>query len=143
MAEKMGMTPEEYQAYSRGATSPAIHSVNEMNGNESDSDKQISIEHVEDEDSSQPVERMLRRELFWKLLGKNFTPQERTIMRLYYYEDRSMKDISDIVGLSESRVSQMHTIILKRLRNKADRNPEYFSDIFGFTEKFKEAAPAI
>ena len=143
MAEKLGMTQEDYQQYSKGAVSPAIHSVNDLNGNESDSDKQISIEHVEDEDSAQPGERMFRREMFWKLLGKNFTPQERTIIRLYYYEERSMKDISDIVGLSESRVSQMHSIILKRLLRTVERNPDYFSDIFQFTNRFKEAAPAV
>ena len=143
MAEKLGMSQEEYQAYSKGAVSPTIHSVNDLNGNEGDSDKQISIEHVEDEDSAQPGERMFRREMFWKLLGKNFTPQERTIMRLYYYEDRSMKDISDIVGLSESRVSQMHSIILKRLSRTIERNPDYFSDILSFTNKFRESASAI
>jgi RNA polymerase sigma factor for flagellar operon FliA len=143
MADKMGMTVEDYRDFSKGASAPAIHSVNDLNGNENDSDKQMSIEHVEDEDSSMPAERMLRKELFSKLMGRNFTPQERTIIKLYYYEDRSMKEISDIVGLSESRVSQMHSIILKRLRQGVTRNPEFYSDIFSYVGGFRDAAPAI
>jgi RNA polymerase sigma factor for flagellar operon FliA len=143
MAEKMGMSAEDYCEFSRGAASPAIHSVNDLNGNENDSDRQMSIEHVEDEDSSQPSERMLRKELFSKLMGRNFTPQERQIFRLYYYQDRTMKEISDIVGLSESRVSQMHSTVLKRLRQGVTRNPDFYSDILPYVGKFRESAFSV
>jgi RNA polymerase sigma factor for flagellar operon FliA len=80
---------------------------------------------------------MMRKELFAKLLGRNYTPVERKIIWLYYFEDRSMKEISERVGLSESRVSQMHGMILRRLRQTAERNPEYFADIWGMISKFK------
>jgi DNA-binding transcriptional regulator LsrR (DeoR family) len=77
-----------------------------------------------------------------KIMGKNFTKQERKIIWLYYFEDLSMKEISDIVKLSESRVSQMHGDIRARLQQKAARNPDYFSDIWSMMSQFKEAATA-
>jgi RNA polymerase sigma factor for flagellar operon FliA len=41
---------------------------------------------------------------------------ERLITILYYYEELTMKEIGKTLDLSESRVSQMHTSIVKRLR---------------------------
>jgi RNA polymerase sigma factor for flagellar operon FliA len=55
-----------------------------------------------------------------------FTPLERRIVHSYYFEGRSMKEISETIGLSESRVSQMNTDIIKRLQEKVRRNPDYF-----------------
>ncbi|MBW2609907.1 MAG: FliA/WhiG family RNA polymerase sigma factor [Deltaproteobacteria bacterium] len=48
---------------------------------------------------------------------------ERTIMALYYYEELTMKEIGKIMGYTESRVSQLHTKALIRLRNSLK---EYF-----------------
>ncbi len=42
---------------------------------------------------------------------------DRFILRLYYLEGFSMKQIADCMGVSESRVSQMHRNILRRLRS--------------------------
>jgi RNA polymerase sigma factor for flagellar operon FliA len=42
---------------------------------------------------------------------------ERTVMTLYYYEELTMKEIGNIMGYTESRVSQLHTKSVLRLRN--------------------------
>lgn len=42
---------------------------------------------------------------------------ERTVVSLYYYEELTMKEIGDIMGYTESRVSQLHTKAVLRLRN--------------------------
>jgi RNA polymerase sigma factor for flagellar operon FliA len=142
LAEKFGMTTEAFEEFVVGATNPAVHSVNDIPNNNSDSDRSLSIEHVSDSKAVDPSHKILRRELFDKLMGRNFTEQERKIMRLYYYGELSMKEISEKVELSESRVSQMHSIIVKRLRQKAERNPEYFSDILLLAGKFKDTVAA-
>ncbi len=134
-------TGTDFEEYIASSTTPAMHSVNDIQ-TENEQGKSLSIEHIQDNKAVQPVERMLRRELFHKLMGKNFTPQERKIMWLYYFEDLSMKEISDIVKLSESRVSQMHGDIRNRLQQKAARNPEYFADIWAMMSEFKEAVSA-
>lgn len=41
---------------------------------------------------------------------------ERTVMSLYYYEELTMKEIGDVMGYTESRVSQLHTKAVIRLR---------------------------
>lgn len=138
MAEKLHMSVDEYRDMSRSASAPLVHNIQEVNNNEGETT--FSIEQIEDADLSTPVDSMIRQELWDKLLGKNFTPQEREIMWLYYKGAHSMKEISKKVELSESRVSQMHTTILRRLEQKVKRNPEYFSDIWEVVERFKEAA---
>lgn len=144
LAEKIGMSESEFEDMFRSIATPTMHSVNDL-GIEDDEGKCLSIEHVEDRSAVAPAERMLRRELFSKLMGKNFTDLERRIVWLYYFEDLSMKEISEheLVNLSESRVSQMHTVILSRLKQKAERNPDYFSDVWKMLEGFREATPSF
>ena len=48
---------------------------------------------------------------------------ERTVVSLYYYEELTMKEIGDVMGYTESRVSQLHTKAVIRLRNALK---EYF-----------------
>jgi RNA polymerase sigma factor FliA len=48
---------------------------------------------------------------------------ERTVVSLYYHEELTMKEIGDIMGYTESRVSQLHTKAVLRLRNSLK---EYF-----------------
>jgi RNA polymerase sigma factor for flagellar operon FliA len=42
---------------------------------------------------------------------------ERMVVSLYYYEELTMKEIGDVMGYTESRVSQLHTKAVLRLRN--------------------------
>lgn len=43
--------------------------------------------------------------------------RERTIISLYYYEELTYKEIAEIIGISESRISQIHTKAITKLRN--------------------------
>ena len=44
--------------------------------------------------------------------------KERLVVSLYYYEDLNMKEIGNILGITESRVCQIHTKSVLRLRSK-------------------------
>ena len=44
--------------------------------------------------------------------------KERLVVSLYYYEDLNMKEIGNILGITESRVCQIHTKAVLRLRSK-------------------------
>jgi RNA polymerase sigma factor for flagellar operon FliA len=44
--------------------------------------------------------------------------KERLVISLYYYEDLNMKEIGGILGITESRVCQIHTKAMLRLRSK-------------------------
>jgi RNA polymerase sigma factor for flagellar operon FliA len=52
------------------------------------------------------------------LITKGLSRAERLILLLYYYEEMTMKEIGATLDLSESRVSQMHSAILARLRDQ-------------------------
>jgi len=51
-----------------------------------------------------------------ELVTKGLSRAERLIIVLYYYEQMTMKEIGATLDLSESRVSQMHSSIIDRLR---------------------------
>ena len=46
--------------------------------------------------------------------------QEKLVISLYYYDDLSIKEIGHVLGVSESRVSQIHSKALMKLRGKID-----------------------
>ena len=46
------------------------------------------------------------------------TEKERKVILLYYYEDLTLKEISNILEVSESRISQLHTRALQKMRGK-------------------------
>ena len=74
-----------------------------------------------------------RKEFFNKLMNKNFTSSERKIIYLYYYERMTMEKIAQVIGLSESRISQKHKEIIGRIRDNIKKNPDYFDkDILSF-----------
>ena len=58
-------------------------------------------------------------------MTKGLSRAERLIIVLYYFEEMTMKEIGATLDLSESRVSQMHSSILARLRAQmADRRKD-------------------
>ena len=46
------------------------------------------------------------------------TEKERKVIELYYYEELTLKEISKVLDVSESRVSQLHTKALMKMRKK-------------------------
>ena len=46
---------------------------------------------------------------------------ERIVVTLYYYEELTMKEIGEVIGYTESRISQLHTKAVIRLRHKIGR----------------------
>jgi len=53
----------------------------------------------------------------------NLSERERTIVRLYYYEDRSFREIGEILGVTESRISQLHSRVKRKLRDIFGQHP--------------------
>ena len=53
------------------------------------------------------------------------TEKERMVLTLYYYEELTMKEVGSILGLSESRVCQIHGQTIRRLKKKFQRENRY------------------
>ena len=47
---------------------------------------------------------------------ENLTEKERMVVVLYYYEELTLKEISKVLDVSESRVSQLHTKALQKMK---------------------------
>ena len=51
-----------------------------------------------------------------KKILTTLTEKEQLVIQLYYFEELSLKEIAEILGLTESRVSQIHKSVIKKLR---------------------------
>lgn len=68
--------------------------------------------------NSEP-EQVYEKEEVKELLAnslENLTEKERTVVLLYYYEELTLKEISRVLDVSESRVSQLHTKALQKMK---------------------------
>ncbi len=63
------------------------------------------------------VEKMEEKEFLLKFI-KGMEERDRLILSLYYYEHLNYKEIADILNITVSRVSQIHSKIIKTLRTK-------------------------
>jgi len=53
-----------------------------------------------------------------KAIVVDLNPREQTIIQLYYFEELNLKEISDILDISESRISQLHKKLMKQIKEK-------------------------
>ncbi len=67
-----------------------------------------------------PEEAAMQEELKVMLMDslKLLTEKERRVIELYYYEDLTLKEISHVLEVTESRVSQLHTKALQKMKTK-------------------------
>jgi RNA polymerase sigma factor FliA len=88
--------------------------------NETDSNKDVcEIDVIEDRRGRNPVLEIQRKDIK-ELITRGLSRAERLILVLYYYEEMTMKEIGMTLDLSESRVSQMHSAIIKRLKEQLE-----------------------
>jgi len=60
------------------------------------------------------------------LMAVDQTQREKLVIALYYYENLTLREIGEVLGVTESRVSQMHTKAVLRLRSRMQE--ESFDD---------------
>jgi RNA polymerase sigma factor for flagellar operon FliA len=127
VATHMNVPLAEYKriaADSQPANVFSIYGKRPSNNNQ-DMDDPEDVANLHDSKSSNPIQQAQHKTL-QEVLVKGFTRSERLIVVLYYYEQLTMKEIGATLDLSESRVSQMHTSIVNRLKvTLSDRAKEF------------------
>jgi RNA polymerase sigma factor for flagellar operon FliA len=118
LAEYMGITNGEVVELQVRMGRTNMYSLDDILGS-SDSDDQIHfVDLIVDEDSNPGGEvegKEIRRILS---AGVDKLPdRERLVVALYYFEGLTFKEIGRVLGVSESRVYQLHTQAMTRLRN--------------------------
>lgn len=88
----------------------------------------VKVEPRADKDYMQPEKVVEKEELKRLLLEvlQTLTDKEKKVITLYYYEDLTLKEISRVLDVSESRVSQLHSKALLKMRQRLGSNMEMF-----------------
>ena len=84
---------------------------------------------VRDPHAIDPHEVLAHRERFRILVDAidSLNEKERLVMTLYYYEDLTMKGVGEVLGVNESRVSQIHKKAVRTLRRRLGRHVAFES----------------
>ena len=115
IAERLQLDDEEFSKFRRDSKAVAVTSINRNCFNGDGNRELRELDVIKDGSQSSPVKLLQRRDLR-ELITKGLSRAERLIVILYYYEAMTMKEIGATLDLSESRVSQMHSSILQRLK---------------------------
>ena len=118
VAKGLGITEDEYLDWQSQMKITGIVSLNEYMEQGSDVSQAYS-RHTTSRFEA-PEERVEKEELA-KVLGEALqmlTEKEQKVITLYYYEELTLKEISSILEVSESRVSQLHTRALQKMKVK-------------------------
>lgn len=115
LAQYLQLSGEEFEKVKRDSSAVSTHSITRKFSSSDGSRELREIDVVRDDTESNPLREMQRRDLK-DLITKGLSRAERLIVVLYYYEGMTMKEIGATLDLSESRVSQMHSSILARLK---------------------------
>lgn len=116
LAQELGVSQEELLGWQSQLKVTNVVSLNEFveSGTEPVMDASGNSHFVQPESAieEEELKKMLTDSL--ELL----TEKEKKVILLYYYEDLTLKEISKVLEVSESRVSQLHTKALQKMRKK-------------------------
>jgi RNA polymerase sigma factor for flagellar operon FliA len=118
LAEKLGFSMSELMSAIGDICNSSLLSLDETVYREEDNHQVPRIETICD--VSRPsalgdVEKLEMR-AFLTTAIERLTEQEKLVIALYYFEELTLKEIGEVMSISESRVSQIHTKAVMKLR---------------------------
>ncbi len=121
VADSLGLQLDKFHELLNQVRGISLVNLEEIRGTNSDGDRTGSFaDIVEDVHSENPFASLKLNEMKHVVADTIGTlpEKERLVISLYYYEDLNMKEIGGILGITESRVCQIHTKAMLRLRSK-------------------------
>jgi RNA polymerase sigma factor for flagellar operon FliA len=118
IAEEMELGLEEYRALLAEVSHlgcVSLHqTLDEHEGGRS------FLDNLSDPEMPTPQENVERLQLTEELAGllERLSEKERLVIALYYYEELTQKEIAEVLGVTEGRVSQLHSQALARLKSR-------------------------
>jgi RNA polymerase sigma factor for flagellar operon FliA len=118
VAARLGLSIKELDHLVQRVRGTAVLSLEEFLPNEKG--YEIPLVDTLRDDESDVTGEVEQREVRTELVRAvdALSPQERTVIRLYYFEGQTLKEIKGALGVSESRVSQIHAQAVIHLRQK-------------------------
>ena len=120
IAEELEISLEELQAHQAEANAKTMFSLSEKWDDSDDDNDMEKVEILADRKSTSPVDTIQQRDAL-DMITSSLTKKERLIVLMYYYEGLTMREIGEIMELTESRVCQIHSNVMARLKAQLDR----------------------
>ena len=136
LSARLSLPLAETQRLQRESNLTSVFTLSPQEEREDDPRVLRRLDVLMDKDSEVPFEKLVAHDLAASL-GKVLTEVERTVVALYYHESLTMKEIGNVLGISESRVCQIHTKTLTKLKQHLDG-----IGIRGLEEMPEQASPA-
>jgi RNA polymerase sigma factor for flagellar operon FliA len=119
IAGRLGITEEEFQDSLLEISRTSIAALDELWTSSSHGGDPVAlIDTIEDPQAAEPQAAMAHTELR-EALGESIArlpEREKLVVTLYYYEELTLREIGEVLGVTESRVSQLHTKAILRLK---------------------------
>jgi RNA polymerase sigma factor FliA len=117
IAAELGMALVQYQELLGKVRGTAIVHLEDMSGDDGDAD--YLDRHVADGDAD-PLAQLSDRRMREALVAaiEQLPEREKYVMSMYYEQDMNLKEIAAVLGVTESRVCQLHSQSIARLRTK-------------------------
>jgi RNA polymerase sigma factor FliA len=130
LSEKLGVTVDELDDSLTDISRSSIAALDELwtISGSSGGDQVALIDTIEDTSGPDPQGALAQTELR-EALGEaiaRLPEREKLVVTLYYYEELTLREIGEVLGVTESRVSQLHTKAILRLKahlSGAQREP--------------------
>ena len=116
IAKSLGITEDDYLSWQSQMKITGVVSLNEF----MESGSEVPAEQTSQHRFDSP-EEVIEKEEMKKMLQQALellTEKEKKVILLYYYEDLTLKEISNVLEVSESRISQLHTRALQKMKAK-------------------------
>ena len=126
IAEKLGLTEDEYTDWQSQMKVTGVISLDEFTESGSD----IPGDRYGNSHIVGPEEAIEKEELKQMLAEalQTLTEKEQQVILLYYYKDMTQKEISEVMEVSESRASQLHSKALQKLQKKLGKYMNILTD---------------
>jgi RNA polymerase sigma factor for flagellar operon FliA len=117
IAAEMGMKLTDYQELLGKVRGTQLVYLEDMSGDDGDED--FLDRHMVDADAN-PLGRLSDRKMREALVAaiENLPQREQYVMSMYYEHDMNLKEIAAVLGVTESRVCQLHSQSIARLRTR-------------------------
>ena len=129
IAAKIGITGEELEESLAEISRSSMAALDELWTPSAGGDQISLIDTIEDTSGPDPEQSLEQTELK-EALGEaiaRLPEREKLVVTLYYYEELTLREIGEVLGVTESRVSQLHTKAVLRLKARLSgglREPE-------------------
>jgi RNA polymerase sigma factor for flagellar operon FliA len=128
IAEKLGVTTDELNDSLTEIGRSSIAALDELwtvSSSGGGGDQVALIDTIEDTEGPEPQSELAQTELK-EALGEaiaRLPEREKLVVTLYYYEELTLREIGEVLGVTESRVSQLHTKAILRLKARLAGSP--------------------